>query len=404
MAPQNSSSRGRHTSSSKTNNRDTGSSAPKRKYTKRVEEDGRSFSKPRTSDSTAPKRKYTKRDSGDSRIFSKTNKIDTTAPKRKYTKKEYDEPKNYSGDSRGFSSNDENPKRTYKDREATGDASNRVVKYRNTERKKEVIKKINPTQNKFSKNDTSKKSSTSKQKSSDATVRLNKYISNAGICSRREADMYIKAGNVTVNGKVVTEMGYQVMSNDLVKFDDNSINPEIKRYVLLNKPKDYITTVEDERGRKTVMDLVFNACKERIYPVGRLDRNTTGLLLFTNDGDLAKKLTHPKHNIHKLYHITLDKKLIAADLKKISDPKFEVEDLPVYVDNISYVEGSPKNEIGVEIHSGRNRIVRKIFESLGYTVVKLDRVIFAGLTKKDLPKGRWRHLTEQEVINLKMIK
>jgi len=138
--------------------------------------------------------------------------------------------------------------------------------------------------------------------------------------------------------------------------------------------------------------------------VGRLDRNTTGLLLFTNDGDLAKKLTHPKHNIHKLYHITLDKKLIAADLKKISDPKFEVEDLPVYVDNISYVEGSPKNEVGVEIHSGRNRIVRKIFESLGYTVVKLDRVIFAGLTKKDLPKGRWRHLTEQEVINLKMIK
>jgi len=403
MAPQNSSSRGRHTSSSKTNNRDTDSTAPKRKYTKRVEEESRSFSKPRTTESTAPKRKYTQRDSEDSRSFSKPRTTDSTAPKRKYTKREHDEPKKYSTDRRDFSSSKESPKRTFKDRESPSDSANRVVKHRNTERKKEVIKKLNPTESKFSKRNTSNKVSKSESKS-DATVRLNKYISNAGICSRREADMYIKAGNVTVNGTVVTEMGYQVKPNDLVKFDDNSINPEIKRYVLLNKPKDYITTVEDERGRKTVMDLVFNACKERIYPVGRLDRNTTGLLLFTNDGDLAKKLTHPKHNIHKLYHITLDKNLIAADLKRIADPKFEVEDLPVYVDSISYVDGSPKNEVGVEIHSGRNRIVRKIFESLGYSVVKLDRVIFAGLTKKDLPKGRWRHLSEQEVINLRMIK
>jgi 23S rRNA pseudouridine2605 synthase len=236
------------------------------------------------------------------------------------------------------------------------------------------------------------------------TIRLNKYISNAGVCSRREADMYIKAGNVTVNGKIVTEMGYQVKPHDEVRFDDTAINPEAKRYVLLNKPKDYITTLDDERGRKTVMELVSNACKERIYPVGRLDRNTTGLLLFTNDGDLAKKLTHPKHNIHKLYHVTLDKNLTSADMKKIADPGFLIEEIPVFVDHISYVEGSPKTEVGVEIHSGRNRIVRKVFESLGYSVTKLDRVIFAGLTKKDLPKGRWRHLSDQEVINLRMIK
>ncbi len=202
----------------------------------------------------------------------------------------------------------------------------------------------------------------------------------------------------------MTEMGYKVKPGDEVRFDNRVINPEKKQYVLLNKPKDYITTMDDERGRKTVMELVDRATKERIYPVGRLDRKTTGLLLFTNDGELAKKLTHPKHNISKLYHVTLDRNLKNQDLKTIADPHFKIENLPVYVDSISYIENTPKNEIGIEIHSGRNRIIRKIFESLNYKVIKLDRVVFAGLTKKDLPRGRWRHLTPQEIINLKNIK
>lgn len=233
-------------------------------------------------------------------------------------------------------------------------------------------------------------------------IRLNKFISNAGICSRREADTYIKSGSVTVNGKVITEMGYKVKLTDEVRFDGTTISPESKRYVLLNKPKNFITTMDDERGRNTVMDLVANAAKERIYPVGRLDRNTTGLLLFTNDGELAKKLTHPKHNVRKLYHASLDKKLKMEDLVKISE-NFMLEGKMVYVDAISYIENQPKTEIGIEIHSGRNRIVRKIFEHFGYKVIKLDRVIFAGLTKKNLPRGHWRQLTEQEIINLKML-
>ncbi len=234
-------------------------------------------------------------------------------------------------------------------------------------------------------------------------IRLNKYIANAGICSRREADVYIKAGNVTVNGKTVTEMGFKVQDNDIVRFDETTISPEEKRYILLNKPKNYISTVEDDRGRRTVMDLVKNAAKERIYPVGRLDRNTTGLLLFTNDGELAKKLTHPKHNVRKLYQVSLDKKVSINDLRNIASDNFKVEDRKVFVDAISYIEGQPKSEVGIEIHSGRNRIVRKIFESLGYKVVKLDRVIFAGLTKKNLPRGFSRPLTKQEINNLKML-
>lgn len=236
----------------------------------------------------------------------------------------------------------------------------------------------------------------------DEGIRLNKYIANAGICSRREADVYIKAGSATVNGKLVTEMGYKVMPDDAVRFEGSLISLEQKRYVLLNKPKNYITTMEDDRGRRTVMDLIQNASKERIYPVGRLDRNTTGLLLFTNDGELAKKLTHPKHNIQKIYHASLDKKLSMKDLHKISDG-FVLDERRVQVDEISYIQGQSKTEIGVRIHSGRNRIVRRIFEHFNYTVIKLDRVIFAGLTKKNLPRGHWRHLTELEVNSLKML-
>jgi 23S rRNA pseudouridine2605 synthase len=245
-------------------------------------------------------------------------------------------------------------------------------------------------------------SKTNKKPTGVGGIRLNKYISNSGICSRREADVFIKAGSASVNGKLVNEMGYQVMPGDVVKFDGSLISPEKKRYVLLNKPKNYITTMDDDRGRKTVMDLVSNAAKERIYPVGRLDRNTTGLLLFTNDGELAKKLTHPKHNVQKLYHASLDKKLSMGDMQKIADG-FSLDEKRVQVDEISYIMNQSKSEVGVKIHSGRNRIVRRIFEHFNYSVVKLDRVIFAGLTKKDLPRGNWRHLTELEISNLMML-
>ena len=244
-----------------------------------------------------------------------------------------------------------------------------------------------------------KKKPSQTQKSDADGIRLNKYISNSGVCSRREADTYIEHGSVTVNGKLVTEMGYKVQATDVVRFDGTLISPEQKKYVLLNKPKNYITTMEDDRGRKTVMDLVSNAAQERIYPVGRLDRMTTGLLLFTNDGELAKKLTHPKHNVKKLYHASLDRKLDLKDLEKLRGDVI-IEGRKVFIDAVSYVDGQPKTEVGIEIHSGRNRIVRKIFEHVGYKVVKLDRVLFAGLTKKNIPRGRWRELTTQEVINL----
>ncbi len=247
-----------------------------------------------------------------------------------------------------------------------------------------------------------KKPATSSKTKDTDEIRLNKYIANSGICSRREADTYIRSGSVTVNSNIITEMGYKVKLDDEVRFDDSLISPESKRYVLLNKPKNYITTMDDEKGRKTVMELIYTAAKERIYPVGRLDRLTTGLLLFTNDGEMAKKLTHPKHQVKKLYHVTLDKKLSVSDLHKISE-NFVLDGKMVFVDKVSYIENKPKNEIGIEIHSGRNRIVRRIFENFGYKVTKLDRVIFAGLTKKNLSRGIWRHLTQQEINNLKMI-
>lgn len=248
-----------------------------------------------------------------------------------------------------------------------------------------------------------KKKKPADAKPADGLTRLNKYIANAGVCSRREADTYIAAGNVTVNDKTITEMGYKVKPGDTVRFDGRLLNPEKKEYVLLNKPKNFITTTSDEKGRRTVMELISNATRSRLVPVGRLDRNTTGLLLFTNDGDLAKKLTHPRHNIRKIYHVVLDKNLKAADLDKIRKG-LTLEDGPVQVDDISYIQDAPKKEVGIQLHSGRNRIVRRIFEHLGYDVIQLDRVIFAGLTKKNLPRGHWRHLTEQEVINLRMNK
>ena len=241
----------------------------------------------------------------------------------------------------------------------------------------------------------------SKQVEKD-TIRLNKYIANSGICSRREADELITQGLVEVNGKVVTEMGYQVQKTDRVVFDGQSITPEKPVYVLLNKPKGYISTTKDEKARKTVMDLVANASPYRLFPVGRLDRQTTGLILLTNDGHLTKKLTHPSFGVKKIYHVTLDRKLSVEDLRTIADG-VRLEEGVAEVDSISYIEGKPKNEVGIEIHIGWNRVVRGIFKKMGYEVEALDRVIFAGLTKKNIKRGHWRILTEMEVNNLKML-
>ena len=232
-------------------------------------------------------------------------------------------------------------------------------------------------------------------------IRLNKFLANAGVCSRREADEFIQAGVVTVNGEVVTELGTKVLRTDEVKFHDQPVTPEKKVYVLLNKPKDYVTTSDDPQQRKTVLDLVKGACQERIYPVGRLDRNTTGVLLLTNDGDLASKLTHPKFLKKKIYHVFLDRNVTAHDLQQIAEG-IQLEDGEIKADAVEYADPVDKKQVGIEIHSGKNRIVRRIFESLGYKVTKLDRVQFAGLTKKNVRRGDWRYLTEEEVDRLRM--
>lgn len=235
----------------------------------------------------------------------------------------------------------------------------------------------------------------------DAPVRLNKYLANAGICSRREADNYIQAGLITVNGQIITELGVKVTPNDDIRFNGERVNPERKVYVLLNKPKDCVTTVDDPQERKTVLDCLRGIGKERIYPVGRLDRNTTGVLLLTNDGDLASKLTHPKFMKKKIYHVTCDKNVAMSDMDLLVNG-IELEDGPVYADEVTYVNDADRSQIGIEIHSGKNRIVRRMLEHLGYRVNKLDRVLFAGLTKKNLKRGDWRYLTEKEVNMLRM--
>ncbi|MEY3048587.1 MAG: hypothetical protein RL365_625 [Bacteroidota bacterium] len=234
-------------------------------------------------------------------------------------------------------------------------------------------------------------------------IRLNKYLSNAGVCSRREADVLIQTGVVTVNGVIITEMGHKIAPTDVVQYDGETINAEKKRYVLLNKPKGFITTMDDPQGRKTVMSLVKSACRERVYPVGRLDRETTGLLLFTNDGDIAKKLTHPRYQARKIYHAELNKAFKSEDFERLLRG-VDLEDGKSRADQASYVDGGNSREVGIEIHSGKNRVVRRMFEALGYVVVKLDRVVYAGLTKKDLPRGMFRHLTDDEVSYLKMTK
>ena len=234
----------------------------------------------------------------------------------------------------------------------------------------------------------------------DEPIRLNKYLSNAGICSRRDADNLIKAGDVTVNGKVITELGVKVSPKDDVQYKKKKVVREQKVYILLNKPKDVVTTVRDKHADRTVLDIIKNACTERVYPVGRLDKNTTGVLLLTNDGELTTQLTHPSYNKKKIYHVHLDKNVIKADMVKIVDG-IQIEEELVTADAINYVEENDKTQVGIELHSGQNRIVRRIFESFGYKVKKLDRVYFAGLTKKNLPRGKFRFLTPVEISMLK---
>ncbi|MEJ1223233.1 pseudouridine synthase [Sediminicola sp. 1XM1-17] len=248
-----------------------------------------------------------------------------------------------------------------------------------------------------------RKSEGDKKPSDPNVIRLNKYVANSGVCSRRDADIYIASGNVTVNGKPVTEMGYKVKLTDVVKFDGRLLSPEKKEYVLLNKPKDFVTTTTDSRGRRSAMQLVLNASKSKISPIGRLDKDDTGLILFTNDGEMAKRLARPQNGLRKIYHVVLDKNLKFEDLKAIEEG-VTIDESVIRVAEISYIDNAPKREVGIEIHSTRNKAVQRIFEHLGYEVEKLDRVVYAGLTKKDLPRGHWRYLTEQEVINLGMIK
>ncbi|HEY4785497.1 MAG TPA: pseudouridine synthase, partial [Bacteroidales bacterium] len=237
----------------------------------------------------------------------------------------------------------------------------------------------------------------------DVPIRLNKYVANTGLCSRREADDYIQAGLITVNGQLITELGSKVLPTDEIRYNGEKLQPERKVYILLNKPKDYVTSVDDPHAKRTVMELIKGACRERIYPVGRLDRMTTGVLLLTNDGELTKKLTHPTSNIRKIYQVHLDKSLKPEDLHGISEG-ITLDDGFIRIDGISYISDEDKSLVGVEIHSGRNRIVRRVFEHFGYKVTKLDRVYFAGLTKKSLQRGRWRYLDPKEVGFLKMMK
>ena len=248
-----------------------------------------------------------------------------------------------------------------------------------------------------------KQKSESHKSTATDLIRLNKYVANSGVCSRRDADIYIAAGNVTVNGKPITEMGYKVKLTDEVKFDGRLLNPVKKEYVLLNKPKDFATTVRDEKGRRNVSGLISNASKTPLLPIDKMDKHATGLLLFTNDGDMTKRLKSPKNGLRKIYHVELNKDLRSADLKKIQEG-IVLDEKPVRIQEISFIDNAPKREVGIEIYSTKNKIIERLFEHLEYEVVKIDRVVYAGLTKKDLPRGHWRYLTEQEVINLGMIK
>ncbi len=374
--------------------RDSDSRGGDRNFKRDDSSERKSFSK----DSGYGEKRFDRNDSSEKKSFSRDS--DSRGGDRKYKKDDSSERKSFSKDSaygeKRFDNNDasENKERSFK-----RDDSSERAGYKGKSDK-----------GSFSKNksfDKPKSASKSEKKNSlkkeEGQLRLNRYLSNSGVCSRREADEYITAGAVSVNGKVITEMGFQVMLGDIVKYGGAILNPEKPVYLLLNKPKGFITTVSDPRDRKTVMSLIAGACRERIVPVGRLDRNTTGLLLFTNDGDMLKKLTHPKHGVNKIYHVETDIPVKKADINKMLEG-VELEDGIAKADNVSYVDAAAtKKEIGIELHSGKNRIVRRMVSSFGYEVITLDRVYFAGLTKKNLPRGHYRFLTEKEINILKMI-
>lgn len=377
-----------------------------RPFTRKYEGSGekRSYDKPRFDKDKGSDKQYKKKyDDGEKRSYDKP-RFDKDKGSDKPYKKKYDDGEKRSYD-RPRLDKDKKFDKPYK-RKFGEDSGEKRFKHDEFEegkafkghsREKTDFKEGKYRKNKFGKDNNAK----SYKKDDDGLIRLNKYLANAGISSRREADTLIQSGVVKVNGEVITQMGYKVKPGDSVTYADSLIKNERKVYLLLNKPKDFITTTDDPQERRTVMELIKPACKERIYPVGRLDRNTTGLLLFTNDGDIATKLMHPKHEIKKVYHVSLSKPLKSEDYKAIQEG-LELEDGPVKVDDIAYV-GEGKKEIGLEIHSGRNRIVRRLFEHLGYDVIKLDRVSYAGLTKKDLPRGKYRFLTDREVAFLKML-
>lgn len=362
--------------------------------------------KPRTE--SRPKRRFNNDEAGSSK------------PRRSFKDKPYKSKRSFEDDGEGssrgkrgfkksgydndrpkrrFNDKDERPKRSFRDRKED-DRPRR----RNVTAESEILTEIVARRKREGRQTPrSQKILSLEFEEQHGPIRLNKYIANAGICSRRDADVLIASGAITVNGEVVTEMGHKVLPTDEVRYGDRVLQREKPVYVLLNKPKDYITTTDDERDRPNVMELVRDACKERIYPVGRLDRDTTGLLLFTNDGDLTKKLTHPSSQIEKTYFVELDKPFASIDMAAMRNG-LELSDGVIIPDDVQYVDGAEsKKEVGITIHSGKNRIVRRMFDFLGYNVEKLDRVIFAGLTKKDLPRGMWRFLTKQEVAFLKMI-
>jgi len=333
-----------------------------------------------------PKRSFDRNESGN---FERKTFSDSRAPKS------FDRKSSNSFDKKGEFDESTRPKRYERKDNPSFDKRERSYK--------SSFKKFNDSDDNRRPFNNKRDFSTPKDKSTenDGLIRLNRYISNSGVCSRRKADELIFEGLVSVNGEVVTELGTRVdPAKDEIRYNGERLKREKMVYVLLNKPKDYITTTDDPQERKTVMELVSKATKERIYPVGRLDRNTTGLLLLTNDGNLAEKLSHPRNSISKIYNVELDRALTQGDFNKI-EYGIELEDGLIKPDDLSYVQGASKKEIGIQIHSGKNRIVRRIFESLGYEVVKLDRVVYANLTKKDLPRGRWRYLDERELIQLK---
>lgn len=370
------------------------SGGPKRSFRDRDERSsgGRSFSKgPR---SGGPERSFSDRDERGSGGRSFSTGPRSGGPKRSFGDRD-ERP------SRGRFSDERPPRRSYREE---GPSERPAKPWPRQSKDERTFKEGDPgARRPFRKGERSNRFSLPNP-ANEGLIRLNRYLANAGVGSRREADQLITTGAVTVNGEVVTELGTKVKPSDVVHFGGQKLSIEQKRYVLLNKPKDTITTTDDPRERHTVMDLIAKACPERLYPVGRLDRQTTGVLLLTNDGDLAKKLTHPSHGAEKLYHVTLDKTVTAAHLKQLVDG-VHLEDGPAQADEASYVAGADtRREVGVKLHMGRNRIVRRMFEALGYEVVKLDRVLFAGLTKKDLQRGHWRHLTEKEIGFLKQLK